>query len=208
MKRLLVIGVVLHMCVSCGFGGELNNVDIIRGILLRCRSPEGPSRDADLEAFARAEGMSDAEVAEILVACIQDGLGDTGNVLHRQLACSAIWALVRYGGEKESEFVRGIMRTTQDASLQRTTLLAGMRMEPLKWEEWVHEIATNNRFDSVTRFVAFEEAYRIGLNGDECTRQHVQQVLSEYIGREASPGNRGELQKWTSELKDAEKSAD
>jgi hypothetical protein len=202
MKKWIVFAAVWHMSLVLGWSVEQKNMEVIRDILLCCRGPEEPSLNDDLANFAKANALSDADMSNMLIVLAQDGLRDDADALHRQLTDGALWGLARFGGEEEIDFVKDVMRATQNSCLRQTAVLVGMRMNPDKWEEWVREVAADNRFDSLTRFDAYEEAYRIGRNGDEKTRQQVEKVLSEYTEKEASEGNRISMRRWTGELKE------
>ena len=208
MKKVILTFIAIFLCILTGLADEYSPKDIVPLILLQCRGPESPTPDAELADYARVNGLSNAEVSKILVAFIEDGLQCGEDRMRRQLRDASLWALVRFGGKHESEYVRDIMRTTSDEGLCQISVRVGMRLCPENWEEWVREVAADNRFGSLTRFDAYEEAFRIGQSKDEKTRQRVEQVLSEFIEREKSPGNRTDLQKWAAELKNTEKSAD
>lgn len=201
MKSMIRIMIALLICMSSGFGDELRLEDIVQAILLQCRSPEDPTPDAELADYARVHGLSNAEVSRILVSFIEDGLQGGGDNLQRQLTAGALSALARFGGEQEIDFVRSIVQTTEDAGLKRRAIFVGMRLSPEKWEEWIRYVATDNHFDSLTRFITYQEAYRIGKNKDELTRRRVEQVLSEFADKDPSPGNCEELRKWSADLK-------
>lgn len=201
MRKWILVAMAWNIGTMPVFCEEVKTEDIARNILLCCRCPEDPLPEEDLAAYAAAQGLSDSEVSEMLVAFVEDGIHAGTDPLQRQLACASIWALARFGGEKESNYVREIMRTTQDAGLQRAALLVGMRLTPEKWEEWVREVAGASRFGSLTRFVAYEEVFRIGKNGSEQTQKRMEQVMSELKEMETSPGNKNRLQGWSDELK-------
>lgn len=175
--------------------------DIVSLILLQCHGPEDPTPDEELADYARIAGLSNADVSKILVSFIEDGLQAEGDNLQRQLTAGSLAALPRFGGEQEVDYVWSIVQTTEDAGLRRRAILVGMRMNPEKWEEWLRYVATDNRFDSLTRFVTYQEAYRLGKNKDDGTRQRVDQVLSEFADKDSSPGNCADLKKWSDELK-------
>ncbi len=201
MEKVIRITIGLLICIAPAFGDELRLEDIVQAILLQCRGPEDPTPDADLADYARVNGLSNAEVSKILVSFIEDGLQAEGDNLQRQLTAGSLAALPRFGGEQEVDYVWSIVQTTEDAGLRRRAILVGMRMNPEKWEEWLRYVATDNRFDSLTRFVTYQEAYRLGKNKDDGTRQRVDQVLSEFADKNSSPGNCADLKKWSDELK-------
>jgi len=187
--------------LSCVQGFEWNESDPIQFILLECRHPDGPTQEDDLIAFAQAKGLSNAEMSAKLVALIDLGLQGDTDALLRQLTYSALGGLAYFGGAEERAFVQNIFRTTQDPTLRHIAVRVGIRMMPAQWEEWVREAATDSRFDSLTRYDAYEEAYRIGKSGDERTRQRVEQVLSELEKTEPNPGNRMDMRHWSEKLK-------
>lgn len=203
MKKWLLIAVALHMSVMPGFAEERRAEDIARDILMCCRGPEDPLPDEDLASFAMRKGLSDEDISGMLVRFVEDGLGGGGDAVERQLTGASLWALARFGGKRESLFVRQIMRETEDAGLRQTAVRVGMRLAPDNWEEWLREVATDGRFDDLTRFDACEEAYRIGQNADGQTRQRVEQVLSELAEKEDNPGNRSNMRCWAEVLKEA-----
>ncbi len=201
MKKRIEFVVAFLISIVCAVCAELDNAEIVRGILLSCVRPGYPTPNEEMEAFARGRGISNAEMSELLMSLVEEGLHDDADALSRRVADGALWGLSRFGGDHESEFVREIIMTTKDNGIRLTAVLAWMRIVPEKWEDMVREVAADSRFDSLTRFVTYQEAYRIGQNGDERTRRRVEQVLSEVHDNEPSPGNRLDMQKWTSELK-------
>lgn len=202
MKKWIALVIAWHVSIVSGLCVEQEHMDIARDILLICRSPEDPLPNDDLSAYAKGHGLSDADVSEILIELAKDGLCENADALQSQLTGAALWALPSFGGERESEFVRKIMMTTNDNGLRRETVLVWMRIVPEKWEDMVREVAADSRFDSLTRYVTYQEAYRIGQNRNEPTRKRVEQVLMELSAREESPGNRRDMQKWVDELKE------
>ncbi|MBQ7252513.1 MAG: hypothetical protein IJS32_07925 [Kiritimatiellae bacterium] len=93
------------------------------------------------------------------------------------------------------------MREAADGHLRQLAVLAGLRMTPDRWEEWVREAAADKRFNDLERWIIYEDILRIGREGDEKTRQRVIEVLSEMRGKDAYPANRDSLGKWIAELK-------
>lgn len=202
MKKRLTFLLAALFVVSAASGFDVDIMDPVQFILLECRHVGGSTQSDDLLAYAKAAGLSDAEMSERLVELVELGLGDAPDFTERQLSLGALWGLAHFGGEKENDFVKEIMRMTNDETTRHIAVRVGIQMMPEKWEEWVREVAADNRFDSLTRFDAYEEAYRIGRNGDEKTRQQVEKVLSEYTEKEASEGNRISMRRWTGELKE------
>lgn len=202
MKKLLFAMFALVCGLSAGFGGELSDMECIKTIMLSCRHPGGPTPTDDLRTFASVRKLTNREMSDLLLQLAGEGLCEGADAMQRRLAHGAIWGLLPFGGDAEIAFVRNVMRTTTDESLRQTAVHVGIRMEPGKWEEWVREVAADRRCASLTRFDAYEEAYRIGQSGDEQTRNRVGQVLSELAEKESSAGNRANLQRWASELKE------
>jgi len=169
-------------------------------IFLKCRHRGGPSQSDDLIAYADRNGFSPESMATMLVAFAKSAL-ETPDSTHRQLAEGALWGLLQFGGTKETPFVLQILRQSEDGNLRLAAISVGMRLDSANWEKWVEEACSNNRFSSIERFIAYEEAYRIGKNGDEGTRQRVEKVLSELAEQEENSGNKNRLQRWSAELK-------
>ena len=201
MNKLVAIALVVFFGKVSVLFAEHGHMDVVREILLVCRSPEDPTPNDDLVDYARQTGLSDEDVSMMLIELVQDGLNGNLDVLQRQLTEGALWSLSHFGAERENEFVRTVMLSTQDSGLRQVCVRVGIRMMPEKWEEWVRATATDNRFDDLTRFDAYEEAYRVGMNGDENTRQQVEKVLSEFMERETTSGNSISMQRWANELK-------
>lgn len=153
MKKVILTLVALSICILTGLADEYSPKDIVPLILLQCHGPEDPTPDEELADYARIAGLSNADVSKILVSFIEDGLQAEGDNLQRQLTAGSLAALPRFGGEQEVDYVWSIVQTTEDAGLRRRAILVGMRMNPEKWEEWLRYVATDNRFDSLTRFV-------------------------------------------------------
>ena len=202
MKKRLTFLLAALFVVSAASGFDVDIMDPVQLILLECRHVGGPTQSDDLLAYAKAAGLSDAEMSERLVELVELGLGDAPDFTERQLSLGALWGLAHFGGEKENDFVKEIMRTTNDETTRHIAVRVGIQMMPEKWEDWVREVVDNRSFDDLTRFDAYEEAYRIGQNGDEKTRQQVEKVLSELTEKEASEGNRMSMRRWTGELKE------
>ncbi len=206
MNKVILTVIAIFMCILTGLADEYYSPkDIVSLILLQCHGPEDPTPDEELADYARVNGLSNAEVSKILVSFIEDGLRGEGNRSQHQLARASLWALARFGGEKEVDFVRSVMRTAEDSGIRRAAVLVGMRIAPEKWEEFIREVAANEN-DSLTRFVAYEEAVMIAMKGDDAEKRNVERVFSELAEID---GHRAErLRRWAAELKSAEKSAD
>lgn len=74
-------------------------------------------------------------------------------------------------------------------------------LEGTGWEEWMRKVATEDCFYNADRYWAYELAFRVGMAGDEKTREHVIDVLLEMRDRDTSHRNRNELDRWIEELK-------
>ncbi|MBQ9344553.1 MAG: hypothetical protein IJT88_05000 [Kiritimatiellae bacterium] len=201
MKAVVILVVAILMFPFAGHTADIDDTDPLQRIFLECRHFDGPTQEDDLRAFAKATGLSNTEMSEKLIALVRNGLGDNTNALQRQLTYGALGGLAYFGGDAENDFVREVMRTTSDPTLRHIAVRVGIRMKPKQWEEWVREACSDERFDSLTRFDAYEEAFRIAQRGDELTRRRVEQVLSEFADKDPSPGNCEELRKWSADLK-------
>ena len=198
-KRLFAV-VVLLLGISICHAGDLPYTERIKVILLSCRHPGDPTPMDSLRSFAAANELTNAEMADLLMQLVRPGIDAKADSRQRDLAAAAFWGLAIFGGEEEYSFVSELIHSTNDTSLQKTAVRVVIRMMSEKWEEWVRTVASEKRFDSLTRFDAYEEAYRIGMNGDERTRQQVEKVLSEFMAREATSGNSTSMQRWINEL--------
>ncbi len=137
------------------------------------------------------------------MALIQGGLVQGATEEERETALGSLWALTNFGGEKENAFVLELMRTTEDESVRKIAIRVGIGicMMPENWEKWVREAATNPKCGDKTRFNDFEEAYWIGMRGDEDTRQRVEDVLSEYAWMAPAGGYGICMPRWLENLK-------
>lgn len=201
MKKYILAMLVFCACHAVVSGDGPEPLESIRLILLSCGNPDRPTQEEELRAFARAHDISNAEMSSMLIDLAGPGLGSATDPLQRYLADGALWGLGCFGGAKENDFVRNVMRTSQVASLQKVAVRVGIRMMPENWEEWVREVASDKRYDDMVRFDAYEEAFRIGMGGDDKTRRHVGEVLLELVGQEAYEGNQKRLRRWADELK-------
>ena len=200
MKTVVLSIVVAAMAAMPAHGVETDGLDTLKTIFLTCRHVGGPTPSDDLKSYAEKSGISNAEMSEKLMALVKGGLDVNAGPRERHLAESGIYGLAWFGGEGEREFVLDIMRTADDKNFRTTAIRTGIRMVPDKWEVVVREVATDGRYGSYERFVAYEEAFCVGKHGDAETREQVKRVLSELSTQEPSEGNRVHLQKWMNEL--------
>ncbi len=205
MNKWILIAIVLSMSVEFGWSDEPKNIDDVRSILLMCRGRQSPTPDADLADYAEANGLSDTAVSDMLITLVEDGIHCGADNVQRQLAGAAIWALGRFGGEREAKYLQSITMATEDAGLRRAAILVGMRLSPGQWEKWVYEVATTEQ-DDLIRFLVYEEAVKIAKNGDDSAKKNVERVFSELAEIDGYLAER--LRRWAAELKSAEKSAD
>lgn len=201
MKKALLFLAATFVSLPAVQGFEVDHTDPVQIILLVCRRPDDPTPTDSLIHYAKVNGVSNEDMSAHLVELAKMGLGNETDYLQHQLATRALGMLSYFGGEKENAFVREVMLTTQDSTMRHVAVRAGIKMMPAKWEEWVREAATDNRFDFLTRFDAYEEAYQIGRDGDEETRRNVIKVLSEFAETDASTANQMDLRRWVEELK-------
>lgn len=201
MKNILLV-VYFSFCGCCVLQafGEVGGRGDIEQIILTCRHKGSPSLSDDLCAYAKTKGMSSSEMATLLVEIAQTTIGETDSPRQRQLADGALWGLIPFGGEREYAFVRQIMQNSSDGGLRLTAISVGMRLKPDNWEQWVEETCNDSRFSRHERFIVCEEAYRIGQNGDEQTKQCVQQVFSRLAERDENLVPKNHLQRWTEDL--------
>lgn len=204
MKKRLTFLLAALFVVSAASGFDVDIMDPVQLILLECRHVGGPTQSDDLLAYAKAAGLSDAEMSERLVELVELGLGDAPDFTERQLSLGALWGLAHFGGEKENDFVKEIMRTTNDETTRHIAVRVGIQMMPEKWEDWVREVVDNRSFDDLTRFDAYEEVFQIGQSGDEKTKQHVEKVLWSLVEQDEYPGNQERLRRWARALQDNE----
>ena len=193
----IVVGLSL-MSVASGGGGE--ELERMRNILTKCRNREAPTLLDELRAYAGIHGLSDAEMAERLVELVQAELDTPADSEPVPGGKTAMMALGFFGGEVESSFARKVMREAKDVRLRHVALIAGLRMTPENWEEWLREALADERFGTLDRFVACEEVFRIGREGDEKTRRRVVEVFEEMKTRGVSDANRRHLDEWSAEL--------
>lgn len=205
MKKWILFVIVLSMSVGLGWAGEPEHIDDVRSILLMCRGRQSPTPDADLADYAEANGLSDTAVSDMLITLVEDGIHCGADNVQRQLAGTAIWALCRFGGEREAKYLQSITMATEDAGLRRAAILVGMRLSPGQWEKLVREVATTEQ-DDLIRFLVYEEAVKIAKNGDDSAKKNVERVFSELAEMDRYLAER--LRRWAAELKSAEKSAD
>ena len=119
----------------------------------------------------------------------------------RRMANAAMWGLIPFGGEKEFAFSRQIMQTTSDIDFRVLAIKICIRMMPDQWEEVVREVATGERYGNYNRFIAYEEAFRVGEHSDAKTKERIEQVMEELAEREASQANQLRLRRWANDLK-------
>lgn len=196
----MIISLIVHLTMVWGASAAPEDMEVLKDILLVCRGPEDPMPNDEIAEYARLSGLSDAAVSDMLIELAQAGLNGNSDAMQRQLAEGALWGLARFGSERGNQYVRELMLATQDTGIRQVCIRVGIRMMPEKWEEWLR-LAADSRFDDLTRFNAYEEAYRVGQGGDDNTRQRVEKVLSEFVSMESTSGNDMNLRQWTSDLK-------
>ena len=192
---LLLLAVV---CPLRAMAGE--ETEHLYDIFLRCRHPRGPTALDDLRAYAQAHGLSDAEMSGMLVELAKAGLDDKGDVARQRLARCALYELPNFGGIAAVEFLRNVMRTGPDAKARLVAARSCLRMKPESWEAWLREVVSDGRFGDHDRFLAYEEVFQIGRDGDDGTRQRVMEVMNEMRASDASRVNRNRLGGWVAEL--------
>ncbi len=201
MKKCMLVVWTLWFGMTVCCGAELSYAERIQSLLLSCRHPGDPTPTDDLRSFAAANKLANNEMSDLLMQLAKPGLDEKADATQHDVTHAALWGLAIFGGEEEYAFVLELLETTNDDSLQKTAVRVGIRMVPENWENLVRKVAATERFDSLTRYDAYEEAYRIGRNGDERTRQRVEQVLSELEKTESNPGNRMDMRHWSEKLK-------
>ncbi len=200
MKKCILALLVFCACHTVVSMDASDKLESIRLILLSCGDPDGPTQEEELRALAIAHDISNAEMSSMLIELAGPGLAAHAEPLQRELVDGVLWGLGCFGGAKEKEFVRNVMRTSRDSHLQKAAVRVGIRMMPEGWEEWVREVVSDKRYDEMVRFDAYEEAFRTGRGGDEKTRMHVGEVLLDLIGEDPYEGNRERLRRWSAEL--------
>lgn len=179
---------------------ETENMDPLKTIFLVCRHVGGPTPADDLRSYAEKNGLSDAEMSEKLVAFVKTGLSDDADRIQQRMGGAALYGLAQFGGERERAFVWDIMTTSDNQHFQDVAIEICIRMMPDKWEEVVREVATNPRFSSYDRFLAYEGAFLVGSNASPDVRNRVAEVLSEFAEREPGDGYQERLRQWSAEL--------
>lgn len=179
---------------------ENENMDPLKTIFLVCRHVGGPTPADDLRSYAEKNGLSDAEMSEKLVAFVKTGLSDDADRIQQRMGGAALYGLAQFGGERERAFVWDIMTTSDNQHFQDVAIEICIRMMPDKWEEVVREVATNPRFSSYDRFLAYEGAFLVGSNASPDVRNRVAEVLSEFAEREPGDGYQERLRQWSAEL--------
>ena len=170
-------------------------------IFLMCRDEVDSGPEEDLAAFAKAQGLSNDEMASRLMQFVREGLSQSDDPLQRHATGAALAMLVPFAGESGIPFVREVIQVTGDGNLRQTALRAGLRMAPEKWEEWVREAVADKRFSDFARWMLYEDVFRLGREADEKIRQRVIEVLSEMRGKDSYRVNQNRLGGWVAELK-------
>ena len=170
-------------------------------IFLMCRDEVDSGPEEDLSALAKAQGLSNEEMASRLMQFVREGLSKSDDPLQRHATGAAMSALVPFAGESGVPFVREVIQVAEDGNLRQIALLAGLRMAPEKWEEWVREAVADKRFGDFDRWMVYEDVFRIGRDADKKTRQRVIEVLSEMRASDSYRVNQNCLGGWVAELK-------
>ena len=174
MKKCILALLVFCACHTVVSMDSSDKLESIRLILLSCGDPDGPTQEEELRAFAIAHDISNAEMSSMLIELAGPGLAAHAEPLQRELVDGVLWGLGCFGGAKEKEFVRNVMRTSRDSHLQKAAVRVGIRMMPEGWEEWVREVVSDKRYDEMVRFDAYEEAFRRRKNKEACRRSLVE----------------------------------
>ena len=166
-----------------------------------CRDEVDSGPEEDLVALAKAQGLSNEEMAGLLLQIIDEGLAENADSNQRYMADCALWGLVPFAGEKELAFIRELMRTTKDVKgIRRTAIMVGPRIAPEKWEELLREVVADKRSDDFDRFLVCREAFQVARAGDKKTQRRVVEVFGEMKARGVSESNQKHLEKWIGEL--------
>lgn len=201
VKRMLFVFFLIATGLTTSYGASHDSSDTIAQILLTRRHRGDPSGSEELRAYASDNHVSNFELSAQLIEFVKTGMASGADERQTRLANSALWRLIDFGSSSDCDFVRDVMRTTPNRELRLSAIIVGIRMDPAHWEEWAREICSDGRFSSFERFVAFEEAYRIGIDSDEETQRCVEKVLSEFAERETDEDNKEHLLRWAGELK-------
>lgn len=181
-------------------GAESDPWEGLEDLFWECSEPGETGHAEMLRDFARAHGKTDAELAERLVEIIRRGAAEGADAVAADQAEGALWHLRWFGGEKEAECVREVMRTTKNGSLRQVAIHVGMQLDPEKWEEWVREVADDPRSGDFDRYIAYEEAFQVGQKREGHARRCVIDVLEELELTDSARGNRNRLGAWIAEL--------
>lgn len=201
MARNIVLFAVFAFAAAIAFGFDHDDRAAFQTIFLTCRHRGDPLPSDDLSFYAEQHGLSNKEMSTLLLEFVKNGMDDHADKRQQRMGRSALQALSKFGGEAERCIVLDIMRVSTDLDFRAIAIKTSIRMMPEEWESVVREVATNERFSNYDRFIAYEEAFRVGKNADEETKERLESVLKELAETEPSPANQDHLRKWTSDLK-------
>ena len=168
--------------------------------LLFSPEPGDSAQKVDWEMFAQTRGIAKEELAAKIAGIAKNGLVNNSDDFKARLGESALWELARVGGEKEYAFVHDTMQR-QGEKYRHIAMYVLFRMVPAKWEDLVREIVADEKYSDYDRFLAYEEAVRVGRSGDLNTRRRVIEVLEEMRSTDTSKSNRNSIGLGLTELK-------
>lgn len=200
--RMAVVLVVFSVFASeIVWGFDNDDMSVLQMIFLSCRHRGGPLPSDDLQHYAEVKGLSDEEMSAMLLEFVRNGMEDDADNRQQRMGLSALSGLAKFGGVAERDAVLDIIRTVPDNNWRSLAIQTCIRMMPDQWEEVVREVATGERYGNYDRFIAYEEAFRVGEHSDARTKERIEQVMEELAEREASQANQERLQRWADELK-------
>ncbi len=203
MKRRflkIVSGVIFIVCIGLPDGGGMEDRGDVEILIMMHRHRGEPSLADDLQAYAKAKGFSDGEMALRLVELVQAAFNEDMDEEEHAIADGAICGLLPFGGEKESAFLLDVLRKTEDGHIRLSAIMVGMRLSPSNWEEWLAEVCGGTRCGMLERYVAYREVFRIGKDSGGEVRRRVGNVFAELAGKEEDRGNHDHLLRWADEL--------
>lgn len=199
MAVVLLIFSVFAPRVVWSFDND--DMSVLQMIFLSCRHRGGPMPSDDLIHYAAVKGLSDKEMSAMLLEFVRNGMEDNADNRQQRMGLSALCGLAKFGGAAEREVVLDIIRTATDKNWRAFAIQTCIRMMPGQWEEVVREVATGERYENYDRFIAYEEAFRVGEHSDTKTKERIEQVMEELAEREASQANQLHLRRWANDLK-------
>ena len=201
-SRFAVVLAIISVFISgMSLGFDSDDRSALQMIFLSCRHRGGPMPSDDLRHYAEDNGLSDKEMSAMLLEFVRSGMEDNADKRQQRMGRCALDALSMFGGVEEKCVVLDIMRIASDIDFRVLAIKTCIRMMPDQWEEVVREVATGERYGNYDRFIAYEEAFRVGEHSDTKTKERIEQVMEELAEREASQANQLHLRRWANDLK-------